>query len=57
VALPRRDHRHADLQRPALAEAFRVLALQGAEIVALGFNTPSENLHYPSRRRCACITT
>src|ERR671934_234083 len=27
--------------------AFRVLALQGAEIVALGFNTPSENLHYP----------
>ncbi|TMG80982.1 MAG: N-carbamoyl-D-amino-acid hydrolase [Betaproteobacteria bacterium] len=28
-------------------EAFRVLALQGAEIVALGFNTPSENLHYP----------
>jgi predicted amidohydrolase len=26
-------------------EAFRVLALQGAEIVALGFNTPSENLH------------
>jgi predicted amidohydrolase len=38
-------------------EAFRVLALQGAEIVALGFNTPSENLHYPSRRRCACTTT
>ena len=28
-------------------EAFRVLALQGAEIVALGYNTPSENLHYP----------
>ena len=28
-------------------EAFRVLALQGAEVVALGFNTPSENLHYP----------
>ncbi|MGH8620173.1 MAG: N-carbamoyl-D-amino-acid hydrolase [Burkholderiales bacterium] len=28
-------------------EAFRVLALQGAEIVALGFNTPSENLDYP----------
>ncbi len=28
-------------------EAFRVLALQGAEIVALGFNTPSENLAYP----------
>jgi N-carbamoyl-D-amino-acid hydrolase len=28
-------------------EAFRVLALQGAEIVALGFNTPTENLHYP----------
>ena len=27
-------------------EAFRVLALQGAEIVALGFNTPSENLDY-----------
>ncbi len=27
-------------------EAFRVLALQGAEIVALGFNTPTENLHY-----------
>ncbi len=28
-------------------EAFRMLALQGAEIVALGFNTPTENLHYP----------
>jgi len=28
-------------------EAFRVLALQGAEIVALGFNTPSENLDFP----------
>jgi predicted amidohydrolase len=28
-------------------EAFRVLSLQGAEIVALGFNTPTENLHYP----------
>jgi len=28
-------------------EAFRVLTLQGAEIVALGFNTPTENLHYP----------
>ncbi|MCL4746288.1 MAG: N-carbamoyl-D-amino-acid hydrolase [Burkholderiaceae bacterium] len=28
-------------------EAFRVLALQGAEVVALGFNTPTENLHYP----------
>ncbi len=28
-------------------EAFRVLALQGAEIVALGFNTPSENLAFP----------
>jgi predicted amidohydrolase len=28
-------------------EAFRVLALQGAEVVALGFNTPIENLHYP----------
>src|SRR5690348_17189517 len=27
-------------------EAFRVLALQGAEIVTLGFNTPSENLAY-----------
>jgi len=28
-------------------EAFRVLTLQGAELVALGFNTPTENLHYP----------
>ena len=28
-------------------EAFRVLALQGAEVVTLGFNTPSENLAYP----------
>ena len=28
-------------------EAFRVMALQGAEIIALGFNTPTENLHYP----------
>jgi predicted amidohydrolase len=38
-------------------EAFRVLALQGAEIVALGFNTPSENLDFPRRPRCACIIT
>ena len=37
-------------------EAFRVLALQGAEIVALGFNTPTENLHYPEPPRCACTT-
>src|SRR5260221_5957750 len=28
-------------------EAFRVLALQGAEIGALGFHTPSGNPHYP----------
>ena len=28
-------------------EAFRVLGLQGAEIITLGFNTPTENLHYP----------
>src|SRR5687768_3904497 len=28
-------------------EAFRVLALQGAELVGLGFNTPSEHLHSP----------
>ena len=28
-------------------EAYRVLGLQGAEIITLGFNTPSENLHYP----------
>lgn len=28
-------------------EAFRVLGLQGAEIISLGFNTPTENLHYP----------
>lgn len=28
-------------------EAFRVLGLQGAEVVTLGFNTPTENLHYP----------
>lgn len=28
-------------------EGFRVLGLQGAEIVTLGFNTPTENLHYP----------
>ena len=27
-------------------EAFRALTLQGAELVALGFNTPTENLHY-----------
>jgi carbon-nitrogen hydrolase len=47
VAFHGYDHGHADLQRPPLPEAFRVLALQGAEIVALGFNTPTENLHYP----------
>jgi len=28
-------------------EGFRCLGLQGAEIVTLGFNTPTENLHYP----------
>jgi N-carbamoyl-D-amino-acid hydrolase len=28
-------------------EAFRALTLQGAELITLGFNTPSENLHYP----------
>ena len=28
-------------------EAYRMLGLQGAEVVALGFNTPTENLHYP----------
>ncbi len=28
-------------------EAFRALTLQGAELVTLGFNTPTENLHYP----------
>ena len=28
-------------------EAFRVLGLQGAEIITLGYNTPTENLHYP----------
>ncbi len=28
-------------------EAFRALTLQGAELVCLGFNTPTENLHYP----------
>src|SRR5436309_13910724 len=28
-------------------EAIRVLALQAAETDTLGFNTPSENLHYP----------
>jgi predicted amidohydrolase len=28
-------------------ETFRVMALQGAEIVALGYNTPIENIHHP----------
>ena len=28
-------------------EAFRMLGLQGAEIITLGYNTPTENLHYP----------
>ena len=28
-------------------EAFRSLGLRGAEIVTLGFNTPTDNLHYP----------
>jgi predicted amidohydrolase len=28
-------------------ETFRVMALQGAEIVALGYNTPTENIHHP----------
>jgi predicted amidohydrolase len=27
-------------------ETFRVMALQGAEIVALGYNTPTENIHH-----------
>ena len=28
-------------------ETFRVMALQGAEIVVLGYNTPSHNIHWP----------
>jgi N-carbamoyl-D-amino-acid hydrolase len=28
-------------------ETFRVMALQGVEIVALGYNTPTENIHHP----------
>jgi N-carbamoyl-D-amino-acid hydrolase len=28
-------------------ETYRVMGLQGVEIVALGYNTPSENIHYP----------
>ena len=28
-------------------ETFRVMGLQGVEIVALGYNTPSTNIHYP----------
>src|SRR5271170_3445683 len=28
-------------------ETFRVMGLQGVEIVALGYNTPSQNIHYP----------
>jgi predicted amidohydrolase len=28
-------------------ETFRVMGLQGAEIVALGYNTPSHNIHHP----------
>jgi N-carbamoyl-D-amino-acid hydrolase len=28
-------------------ETFRVMGLQGAEIVALGYNTPIENIHHP----------
>ncbi len=28
-------------------ETYRVMALQGVEIVALGYNTPSENIHHP----------
>ncbi|HEY1328518.1 MAG TPA: N-carbamoyl-D-amino-acid hydrolase [Casimicrobiaceae bacterium] len=29
------------------AETFRVLGLQGAELVLLGYNTPSVNIHWP----------
>src|SRR3984885_7630037 len=28
-------------------ETFRVMGLQGVEIVALGYNTPSQNIHHP----------
>src|ERR1700751_4838741 len=28
-------------------ETFRVMGLQGVEIVALGYNTPTENIHHP----------
>jgi len=34
------------LQRPALAETFRVIGPQGVEIVALGYNTPTLNIHH-----------
>lgn len=29
------------------AETFRVMGLQGVELVALGYNTPTENIHHP----------
>ncbi|MGH7114463.1 MAG: nitrilase-related carbon-nitrogen hydrolase, partial [Stellaceae bacterium] len=28
-------------------ETFRVMGLQGVEIVALGYNTPTDNIHHP----------
>jgi len=28
-------------------ETFRVMGLQGVEVVALGYNTPAENIHHP----------
>ncbi len=57
LGFPVYRYRHAGIEGPVIGmlicndrrwpEAFRVLGLQGAEIVALGFNTPSTNLHYP----------
>jgi hypothetical protein len=28
-------------------ETFRVMGLQGVEVIALGYNTPTENIHHP----------
>ncbi|KAI1692687.1 carbon-nitrogen hydrolase domain-containing protein [Ditylenchus destructor] len=42
----RRAHGHVPVQRPRWPETYRVMALQGAEVVVLGYNTPSLNIHW-----------
>jgi predicted amidohydrolase len=38
-------------------ETFRVMGLKGAEMVVLGYNTPTDNVYAPKERTCVYSTT